>query len=94
MGRALGKVMGIFTPSASAQKMMDLLPPDADEDLAVRRQDKKRGRDEYVRKEEEGERSVFVEEEELWRRDEGKARWRDLPASVLGYFRLRLTLLV
>ena len=51
MGRALGKVMGMFTPSASAQKMMDMLPEDADDDLVVRRRDRKRGREEYVRSE-------------------------------------------
>ena len=55
MGRAFGKVMGMFTPSASAQKMMDMLPEDADEDLVVRRQDRKRGREEYVREKKEEE---------------------------------------
>lgn len=48
MGRAFGKVMGIFTPGASGAKGVDSLPSDFDDDLPVRRADKKRGREEYV----------------------------------------------
>ena len=65
MGRAFGKVMGIFTPSANAQKMMDLLPENADDDLAVRRQDKKRGREEYVTKKKTSERGEKKVKERL-----------------------------
>lgn len=92
MGRAFGKVMGMFTPSANAQKMMDLLPEDADDDLAVRRQDKKRGREEYVAKEEESEREEKRVIERLWKRNREKGPLGPLSSLCLRLFTLILTL--
>lgn len=48
LGRAFGKFMGMLRPGASATKLIDQLPPNADEDLPVRGSKKKRGREEYV----------------------------------------------